>query len=50
MSVGRLESEVVRGLWSSLSLELLFLTNDDDERYSIQVLVITVIEASSGPR
>ena len=27
----------MRGLWASLSFELLYLTNDDDERYSIQV-------------
>ncbi len=36
MSVGRLNPEVVKGLWASLNLELLYLTNDDDERYSIQ--------------
>jgi hypothetical protein len=35
--VGRLNRELVRSLWASLSLELLYLTNDDDERYSIQV-------------
>ncbi len=34
--VGRLNSEVVRSLWASLSWELLYLTNDYDERYSIQ--------------
>jgi hypothetical protein len=34
--VGRLNRELVRSLWASLSLELLYLTNDDDERYSIQ--------------
>ena len=36
VKVGRLNSEVVRSLWASLSWELLYLTNDDDERYSIQ--------------
>ncbi|KAK3867388.1 hypothetical protein Pcinc_027147 [Petrolisthes cinctipes] len=34
--VGRLGGEAVRGLWASLVAELLYLTNDDDERYSIQ--------------
>ena len=34
--VGKLNKEVVKSLWSSLSLELLYLTNDDEERYSIQ--------------
>jgi hypothetical protein len=37
VSIGRLNAEVVKGLWASLSLELLYFTNDDDERYSIQV-------------
>ncbi|XP_068230069.1 pecanex-like protein 4 [Palaemon carinicauda] len=36
VSVGRLGCETVRGLWASLVAELLYLTNDDDERYSIQ--------------
>ena len=36
VSIGRLNAEVVKGLWASLSLELLYFTNDDDERYSIQ--------------
>ena len=36
VNLGRLNSEVVRSLWASLSWELLYLTNDDDERYSIQ--------------
>ncbi|XP_063885607.1 pecanex-like protein 4 [Scylla paramamosain] len=34
--VGQLGGETVRGLWASLVVELLYLTNDDDERYSIQ--------------
>ena len=37
VNIGRLNPEVVKGLWASLSLELLYFTNDDDERYSIQV-------------
>ena len=37
VNIGRLNSEVVRSMWASLSWELLYLTNDDDERYSIQV-------------
>lgn len=36
VSLGRLNPEVVNGLWASLNWELLYLTNDDDERYSIQ--------------
>ena len=36
MDVGSLNSQVVRSLWASLNWELLYLTNDDDERYSIQ--------------
>lgn len=34
--MGSLNQEMVRALWSSLSLELLYMTNDDEERYSIQ--------------
>ena len=34
--LGRLNPEAVRGLWSSMGHELLYLTNDDDERFSIQ--------------
>lgn len=33
---GELNSESVRAIWSALSFELLYLTNDDEERYSIQ--------------
>ncbi|XP_063688520.1 pecanex-like protein 4 [Bolinopsis microptera] len=36
MLTGQLNSENVRSIWSALSLELLYLTNDDEERYSIQ--------------
>ncbi|XP_030299257.1 pecanex-like protein 4 [Sparus aurata] len=34
--VGRLNGEGVRGQWANLSWELLYATNDDEERYSIQ--------------
>ncbi|XP_020775389.2 pecanex-like protein 4 [Boleophthalmus pectinirostris] len=36
MQVGRLNGEGVRGQWANLSWELLYATNDDEERYSIQ--------------
>jgi hypothetical protein len=29
-------SEVVRGIWANLNFELLYLTNANDERFSIQ--------------
>ncbi|CAG0888107.1 unnamed protein product [Cyprideis torosa] len=32
----RLNPEAVRSLWANLSWELLYLTNDDEERYSVQ--------------
>ena len=34
--LARLNSEIVKSIWSSTNLELLFMTNDDEERYSIQ--------------
>lgn len=34
--VGKLNREVAHGFWASLTMELLYFTNDDDERYSIQ--------------
>jgi hypothetical protein len=34
--IGQLNSAAVRGVWADLSLELLYLTNDDEERHSIQ--------------
>ena len=34
--VGKLNSAAVHAVWSNLALELLYLTNDDEERYSIQ--------------
>lgn len=34
--IGKLNKEMVFAIWSSLNFELLYLTNDDEERYSIQ--------------
>ncbi|KAK0050290.1 pecanex-like protein 4 isoform X2 [Biomphalaria pfeifferi] len=34
--MGRVNRESVTGQWSNLNLELLYMTNDDEERYSIQ--------------
>eukprot|EP00040_Diaphanoeca_grandis_P026403 m.147793 g.147793 ORF g.147793 m.147793 type:complete len:1129 (-) comp30562_c0_seq1:67-3453(-) len=34
--MGELNPAAVRGQWASMQLELLYFTNDDDERYSIQ--------------
>ena len=34
--IGQLNPAAIHGIWSDLSLELLYLTNDDEERYSIQ--------------
>ncbi|NWI47745.1 PCX4 protein, partial [Picathartes gymnocephalus] len=36
VQVGKLNGEAVRGQWANLSWELLYATNDDEERYSIQ--------------
>ncbi|KAM3853961.1 pecanex-like protein 4 isoform 1-T3 [Vipera latastei] len=36
VQVGELNDEAVRGQWGNLSWELLYATNDDEERYSIQ--------------
>ena len=51
--IGELNPESVRGVWSDLSLELLFLTNDDEERYSIQahptILRNLTIQTSDPP-
>ena len=35
-AVGVLNGEGVRALWAAMSVELLYMTNDDEERYSIQ--------------
>ncbi len=34
--IGSVNAEAVRGQWANLALELLYMTNDDEERYSIQ--------------
>ena len=34
--IGKLNSAAVHAVWSDLVLELLYLTNDDEERYGIQ--------------
>lgn len=53
VNVGRLNAEVVRGQWANLSLELLYMTNDDEERYSIQahpaVLRNLTVQAADPP-
>lgn len=36
LALGCLETQGVWGVWASLGLELLYLSNDDEERYSIQ--------------
>ncbi|KAM6462587.1 pecanex-like protein 4 isoform 1-T5 [Liasis olivaceus] len=36
VQVGKLNNEAIRGQWGNLSWELLYATNDDEERYSIQ--------------
>ncbi len=48
-----MNSEIVKSIWSSTNLELLFMTNDDDERYSIQahqyILRNLTIQSSDPP-
>lgn len=43
----------IQGIWSSLSLELLYFTSDDDERYSIQahksVLRNLIVQSANPP-
>ena len=34
--IGQLNSRGVHAIWADLAFELLYLTNDDEERYSIQ--------------
>ena len=36
MHLGLLNRSTLEGVWSNLSMELQYLTNDDEERYSIQ--------------
>ena len=51
--IGKLNSAAVRAVWSDLALELLYLTNDDEERYGIQahpsVLRNLIIQAADPP-
>ena len=51
--MGSLNSELVRAQWANLSLELLYMTNDDEERYSIQahaaVLRNLTVQAADPP-
>ncbi|WAR18991.1 PCX4-like protein [Mya arenaria] len=53
VSIGRLNPEVVRGQWANLGLELLYMTNDDEERYSIQahpvILRNLTVQAADPP-
>ncbi len=34
--IGTLNPAALHGIWADLALELFYLTNDDEERYSIQ--------------
>ena len=34
--IGTLNAAALGGIWTDLALELVYLTNDDEERYSIQ--------------
>ena len=36
INFGQVNPSALKGVWSNLSWELQYLTNDDDERYSIQ--------------
>ena len=36
VAMGSVSKEAVRGQWANLALELLYMTNDDEERNSIQ--------------
>ncbi|XP_072127348.1 pecanex-like protein 4 isoform X1 [Mobula birostris] len=52
LHVGRLNAEAIRGQWANLSWELLYATNDDEERYSIQahpVLLRNLTVQSANP-
>uniref|UniRef100_UPI00398E7298 pecanex-like protein 4 n=1 Tax=Pristiophorus japonicus TaxID=55135 RepID=UPI00398E7298 len=52
LPVGRLNAEAIRGQWANLSWELLYATNDDEERYSIQahpVLLRNLTVQSADP-
>ncbi|XP_051881666.1 pecanex-like protein 4 isoform X2 [Pristis pectinata] len=52
LHVGQLNAEAIRGQWANLSWELLYATNDDEERYSIQahpVLLRNLTVQSANP-
>lgn len=38
--VGKVNAETVRSIWANLNQEILYFTNDDDERLSIQALTL----------
>ena len=42
VSMATINAECVNGLWAALALELYYMTNDDDERYSIQALPLVL--------
>ncbi|KAJ3241348.1 Pecanex-like protein 4 [Chytriomyces hyalinus] len=50
--VARMNHVLMRGIWANLAYELFYLTNDDDERYSIQAhkkLLRNLIIQSADP-
>jgi hypothetical protein len=51
--LAELNNEIVKAIWSSTNMELLYMTNDDDERYSIQahsyILRNLTIQSSDPP-
>ncbi|CAD5125272.1 DgyrCDS13519 [Dimorphilus gyrociliatus] len=51
--IAALEEESVKSQWANLSLELFYMTNDDDERYSIQaepsILRNLTVQAANPP-
>ncbi|KAJ8326994.1 Pecanex-like protein 4 [Batrachochytrium dendrobatidis] len=51
VQLGMINGEAVRGIWANLVFELLYLTNDDDERYSIQAheLLLRNLTVQSAP-
>ncbi len=49
MHIGQLNPVGVASVWEDLSLELLCLTNDDDERYSIQAHPEVLRNLTSSP-
>nr|XP_033808382.1 pecanex-like protein 4 [Geotrypetes seraphini]XP_033808383.1 pecanex-like protein 4 [Geotrypetes seraphini]XP_033808384.1 pecanex-like protein 4 [Geotrypetes seraphini] len=53
VQVGKLNAEAVRAQWANLSWELLYATNDDEERYSTQahpvILRNLTVQAANPP-